>query len=622
MGERRDAGALSTPRLGPYVERFLLAAAGAATLVTLVAACRNSLGPYQRPATFGLVFWKWELMAWVVAGAVAGGSAWLLDRRLGAPWALRGALGALALHLIAATVALNRRAFVNLWGMESSAAFRWECLATAAAASATLIGAALLPLRARWALRGCASLALAAFALAFRPTSPPPPPPSELGRMAPASSGQRLLFVGIDGASWTFMEPLIARGDLPNIAALRARGSSGPLETLKPTYSPALWTTFATGRPPRRHGVEDFTVPLLRGVDNRLPELVPVPALGFGWLTELLRRSGQIFDSPVTSESRRVPALWNLASSQRSPLNVVTWYVTWPVEPLLGTMVSDTIFFYPAGTGRRPDRVTFPAQVYGDVAPDILRADEVSIEVVRRFMETTPAEFAAMGKSAAGPKSIRSEFRWYYANFETTRRIALRLMEADRRRFGKPQDMLVYFPIVDKTKHRALEHSELSALPHPLPEPVRTYGRVVTEAYKAVDKAIGELAVAFGEGNILLVSDHGFSVEDHFGVKTYAHFEAPDGFWLGAGPAFGQHRDVRLSIYDVFPLVTRIKGFPLSRALTGRVPEEILASGAVAGMSTRMVADYGRREAVTAGRHSDEVDAEMLEGLRALGYIR
>jgi hypothetical protein len=193
-------------------------------------------------------------------------------------------------------------------------------------------------------------------------------------------------------------------------------------------------------------------------------------------------------------------------------------------------------------------------------------------------------------------------------------------MEADQRRFGAPRDTLVYFSLLDKAKHKALRHSEFSVLEPESPEAARDYKRVVTEAYRIVDETVGELVRGFGEGNVLILSDHGWGLEGREG-RVYGHFEAPDGIWLAAGPAFVSRVDLRLSIYDVFPVVARLKGFPLSRALPGRVPEEIFAP-AILGAPPRVVADYGPRAAVSAGPASAEVDAEVLDELRALGYIQ
>jgi hypothetical protein len=576
---------------------------------------RNGVGPHQRPLTFGLMFWMWFLLLGTLAVAALAPLVWWIDRALRRPLAIRIVLGGLTLYVLWAALSLNRRAFRNLWSMAASPAFRWQCVIVAGLSILGLLATS-LPLRWRAVARGLGLLAALGFVLAFRPVPAPPPPPSELARFPPADSKQRLLLIGLDGASWEFMEPLIARGDLPNIAELRNRGAWGKLTTLKPTLSPALWTTIVTGQRPRRNGIEDFSAPHLRGVHESLPELQPLPGLDLG-LPALLKRIGQVVDTPITSDARREAALWNIATFQRSPMNVVAWFVTWPAEPLLGAMVSDRIFHYPLGTARSPQLVTYPEDLYRALATHVVRMEDVSLEDLRRFVETTPEQFAARGTGEGG---IRLELRKHYANFQTTRRAALFLLEADQRRYGRPRDTLVYFSLLDKAKHKALRHSEFSVLEPESPEAARDYRRVVTEAYRCVDQAVGELVRAFGQGNVLIVSDHGWGLEGRH-RDVYGHFEAPDGIWLGAGPAFVPRDDLQLSIYDVFPVLARLKGFPLSRALPGRVPEEIFAP-AILTAPARFVADYGPRAAVSAGPPSAEVDAEVLDELRALGYIQ
>lgn len=73
---------------------------------------------------------------------------------------------------------------------------------------------------------------------------------------APATA--RVVVVGIDGASWNVIDPLLAEGELPHLAALAARGVTAELRTVEPVNSPAVWTSIATGRDPRNHGVTDF----------------------------------------------------------------------------------------------------------------------------------------------------------------------------------------------------------------------------------------------------------------------------------------------------------------------------------------------------------------------------
>jgi hypothetical protein len=77
---------------------------------------------------------------------------------------------------------------------------------------------------------------------------------------APAPEPRRVVVVGIDGADWGVIDRLRAAGRLPVLDALVRRGSAAPLATFRPTLSPALWTTVATGMRPADHGIENFVL--------------------------------------------------------------------------------------------------------------------------------------------------------------------------------------------------------------------------------------------------------------------------------------------------------------------------------------------------------------------------
>jgi len=73
----------------------------------------------------------------------------------------------------------------------------------------------------------------------------------------------RVLLIGWDGADWRILEPLLERGDLPNLQALIDRGQKAVLRSTVPTHSWAAWPSFLTGVEPADHGVYDIleTVP-------------------------------------------------------------------------------------------------------------------------------------------------------------------------------------------------------------------------------------------------------------------------------------------------------------------------------------------------------------------------
>jgi hypothetical protein len=83
---------------------------------------------------------------------------------------------------------------------------------------------------------------------------------------APARA--KVVLLGIDGASWNVIDPLVAAGELPNFAALLARGASADLATVEPVLSPVVWTSIATGVAPEVHGISSF---LTSRFDLRVP---------------------------------------------------------------------------------------------------------------------------------------------------------------------------------------------------------------------------------------------------------------------------------------------------------------------------------------------------------------
>ena len=69
---------------------------------------------------------------------------------------------------------------------------------------------------------------------------------------------RRTVVVGLDGASWNVLEPLLSTGQLPHLQTLREESAQGILESTIPFYTGPAWASFATGSSPAAHGVYDF----------------------------------------------------------------------------------------------------------------------------------------------------------------------------------------------------------------------------------------------------------------------------------------------------------------------------------------------------------------------------
>ena len=69
---------------------------------------------------------------------------------------------------------------------------------------------------------------------------------------------RRLLIVGLDGATFDVLNPLMAEWRMPRLKEAVAAGASGLLRSTVPPITPAAWTTFLTGKNPGTHGIIDF----------------------------------------------------------------------------------------------------------------------------------------------------------------------------------------------------------------------------------------------------------------------------------------------------------------------------------------------------------------------------
>ncbi|HEX3126389.1 MAG TPA: alkaline phosphatase family protein [Thermoanaerobaculia bacterium] len=110
----------------------------------------------------------------------------------------------------------------------------------------------------------------------------------------------RVVLIGLDGASWNVLDPLLEKGSLPALEDLRRRGATADLQTVEPVISPTNWTTIATGRRPEVHGVTNFF---------------------------------------ATSDFIRVPTVWERMADRGLKVGLYDYLVTWPPHTLPGGFV-------------------------------------------------------------------------------------------------------------------------------------------------------------------------------------------------------------------------------------------------------------------------------------------
>lgn len=72
---------------------------------------------------------------------------------------------------------------------------------------------------------------------------------------------KKAVVIGLDGATFRLLDPLMKEGIMPNLARLQTEGARSVLKSTMPPYTAPAWTTFATGVNPGKHGCYDFLLP-------------------------------------------------------------------------------------------------------------------------------------------------------------------------------------------------------------------------------------------------------------------------------------------------------------------------------------------------------------------------
>lgn len=148
-------------------------------------------------------------------------------------------------------------------------------------------------------------------------TQPVPAQPAEHPRTPQAPlKGPRVVILGFDGVEPSLVDAMFAKGELPNLDAIRKKGTYSRLGTTVPPLSPVAWASFATCKGPGTHGVFDFmgrnpaTYAVKSGEGHlEFPKLGPDGAV-IGPARYVTRRHGDSFWLDADRQGRRCKVLY------------------------------------------------------------------------------------------------------------------------------------------------------------------------------------------------------------------------------------------------------------------------------------------------------------------------
>ncbi|WP_083478264.1 alkaline phosphatase family protein [Lacinutrix himadriensis] len=402
----------------------------------------------------------------------------------------------------------------------------------------------------------------------------------------------KVLLIGWDAADWKIIWPLITKGEMPALKKLMDKGVYGNMSTMNPPYSPMLWSSVATGKTPDKHGV-----------------------LGF---IELMPNNKGV--RPVTTNSRKAKAIWNILHYKGYKSNLVGWWPSFPAEPINGVVVSDKF----QKVNKDPNKKS--PIVKGTIHPESLTKE---LQDLRMFPhEITEAHILPCIPNAAKINQEKDRgldnFAKMLAESTSVHAAATNVMRTTEWDF-----MAVYYDLIDHFCHAFMKFypPKLKAVPQ---DAFDIYNEAVISAYKIQDMMLArKMELVDADTTIIVMSDHGFESGHRRILKMPKYPAAPAlehrqfGMFVAAGPNIKQNEKVfGLGLIDIAPTILHMFNLPVGKDMDGKVALDLFKETTqpkYIDSWENVKGDFAQLEGVS---DSDSLsDQETMQQLVDLGYI-
>lgn len=292
---------------------------------------------------------------------------------------------------------------------------------------------------------------------------------------------EKILVIGLDGATFDVINPLIEEGRMPNLQELIQQGASGTLQSTMPPVTGPAWQALATGRTPGKTGIFDF---IIREGEK-------------GYKFRFLNSSDFV--------NR---AIWDILSSAGKKVGIINYPCLYPPYKINGFMVS-------GGIGS-PDLSDF-------TYPKSIEKEIINIIGNKRQLNLKDPKYKNLDIFL---KDLNESFR---KNLEATEYL-LKEKEWD---FA-----WVVFSETDWIQHMMWKYFDKNESSSDIPD-FKKYNHRFKEFWARVDEGVGRIKkYTDNETNIVVVSDHGFgpinqSFKLNAWLKHEGYLKLKRGGWKG-----------------------------------------------------------------------------------------
>jgi predicted AlkP superfamily phosphohydrolase/phosphomutase len=264
----------------------------------------------------------------------------------------------------------------------------------------------------------------------------------------------KVLVIGLDGATFDIINPLIKEGRLPNLSRLMDEGCHGKLRSTPDKVSPSAWTSFATGKNPGKHGIYHFNIMDPRALKARI----------------------------INATHRDAETLWSYFSKAGKKVGVFNVPCTFPVDEVNGVMLAGW-----DAPSIKDEGFSHPPELIEDL-----------LEKFDHF-PTTPAivKYRINSQQKLALKEI-------IRNLEARASITEYLMKENDWDF-----FVSVFIATDEVQHHFWHYMDDR---HPLynSKEAKKFGHAIRTVYEKCDEVVGRLIKNIDEKTtVIIMSDHG-----------------------------------------------------------------------------------------------------------------